>query len=237
MAKARPEVIGEEVPTAGMPAVPAEHTQVIPAGVPEPWRARHQAPGEGEYQPPEHLSQYLSAPPEIPRQPEPIWADAQQPSQVPPVTATARGGRRKLWISMAALTATLLLCGGGTISAYLLLRTADSAGSPDPATAVNRFLTTVYTQRDATAADEQVCRQAQDKAKLTDRIEQIKTYSAGYQEPVYRWEQPTVANSGEDRALVTVQLTMLTSDEKAARQQLEFTVIRRTGWKVCEVAG
>jgi hypothetical protein len=46
-----------------------------------------------------------------------------------------------------------------------------------------------------------------------------------------------VAGSGDDRALVSVQLTMSTADEKTAQQQLEFTVIHKTGWLVCEVSG
>jgi hypothetical protein len=37
--------------------------------------------------------------------------------------------------------------------------------------------------------------------------------------------------------VVSVQLTMSTGDEKTAEQDLRFTVIRKTGWLVCEVAG
>jgi flagellar basal body-associated protein FliL len=223
----------DDAPTAAMPTVPPERTQVIPVS---PWHAQHEAPGQWHTQPPEHAGWHLSAPPEVLAQPEPIWSGGpQQPWQVPP--APARAGRRgAVWVSLA-LAATLLLCGGGAASAYLLLRDADSPGSADPATAVNRFLTAVYTQQDAAAADGLVCREARDKTKLTDRVNQIKTYDAGYQDPVYRWDEPTVANSGEDRAVVSVELTMSTTDEKTAREQLEFTVIRKTGWLVCEVAG
>ena len=39
-----------------------------------------------------------------------------------------------------------------------------------------------------------------------------------------------------ERAIVSVQLTMTTGDEKTADQQLTFTVIQKTGWRVCEVA-
>lgn len=39
----------------------------------------------------------------------------------------------------------------------------------------------------------------------------------------------------DDRAIVSVQLTMTTADEKTAEQQLKFTVIQKTGWRVCEV--
>jgi len=276
----------DDAPTAAMPAVPAERTQVIPAAAPTAtvpaaalhtgtlptatlpaaavpgeaagtaangrpaangWHAQHEAPGQWLTQPPEDAGWHqappgfpLEAPAGFPRaevlgQPEPIWAGPQQPWQVPatPARASRRGG---IWISLA-LTATLMLCGGGAVSAYLLLRDADTPGSPDPATAVDRFLTAVYTQQDATAADGFVCRESRDKTKLADRVNEIKSYSAGYQDPVYRWDEPTVASSGKDRAVVSVELTMSTADEKTARQELEFTVIRKTGWLVCEVAG
>jgi flagellar basal body-associated protein FliL len=225
---------------------------VIPA-VTDPaaaaWHARHEAPGQWQHQPPEHLAWQHSPPAEFqpdparhdqPRYehppPEPIWAGPHQPWQVPPASAPPTRRRGALWVSLA-LTATLLLCGGGAVSAYFLLRDADNPGSPDPATAVNRFLTAVYTQQDATAADDLVCRESRDKSKLTDRVNEIKTYSDGYQDPVYRWDEPAVSTKADDRAVVAVQLTMSTDDEKTAEQDLRFTVIRKTGWLVCEVSG
>jgi hypothetical protein len=225
----------DDAPTATMPVVAPERTQVIP-----PWHAQHEAPGQWETRPPEHLAwQHPSPvpPTDIPTdiQAEPIWAGPQQPWQVPP-TPAPKGKRGAVWVSLA-LAATLMLCAGGATSAYFLLRDADNPGSPDPATAVNRFLTAVYTQQDASAADDLVCREARDKTKLADRVSEIKAYSDGYQDPVYHWDEPAVSNSGEDRALVSVEVTMSTGDEKTARQDLEFTVIRKTGWLVCEVAG
>jgi hypothetical protein len=221
----------DEAPTATMPAVVSslatEHTQVIPAT--SPWQAQHEAPGQWQTQPPETMGWPTE------NQPEPIWSGPQQPWQVPPAPAT-KGKRGGLWVSLA-LAATLALCAGGATSAYLLLRDADNPGSPDPATAVNRFLTAVYTQQDASAADDLVCREARDRTKLADRVNEIKAYSAGYQDPVFRWDEPAVSDSDEDRAKVSVQITMSTGDEKTAKQALDFTVIRKTGWLVCEVSG
>ncbi|MGX6603901.1 Rv0361 family membrane protein [Micromonosporaceae bacterium Da 78-11] len=251
--------------TAEQPIVAADRTEIIPLVPADPadappsawqqpaptpsWHAQHEAPGEWQTTPPEHLGwqhqpaeqhaeqhawQYPSA--EQPHA-EPIWAGPAQPAwQVPLTPAPRRRRGAALWVS-AALAATLLLCGGGAVSAYFLLRDADNPGSPDPATAVDRFLTAVYTQQDAAAADDLVCREARDQTKLSDRVDAIKTYSDGYQDPVYRWDQPAVAGKAEDRAVVSVKLTMSTSDEKTAEQELEITVIRKTGWLVCEVAG
>ncbi|GIF25235.1 hypothetical protein BJ973_007487 [Actinoplanes tereljensis] len=223
-----PGAYPDEAPTASMPVVPAEHTpdeytQVIAPAA--PWHAQHEAPGQWQTQPPENAGWHQP-------QPEPIWH-----TPPTPLPAEEKKGRRgAVWVSLA-LAATLLLCAGGAVSAYFLLRDADNPGSPDPATAVNRFLTAVYTQQDASAADDLVCREARDQTKLADRVAEIKSYSDGYTDPVYRWEEPTVSSSGEDRALVSVQLTLSTADEKTAKQDLEFTVIRKTGWLVCEVAG
>ncbi|MCU7722352.1 hypothetical protein ODJ79_01360 [Actinoplanes sp. KI2] len=209
-----------DTPTAAMPVVGPERTQVI-----APEQVRHEA-----IESPENPHwQYSVPPPEVPG--EPIWSGPPQPSPPAP-----KGKRGALWVSLA-LTATLMLCAGGAVSAYFLLRDADNPGSPDPATAVNRFLTAVYTQQDATAANNLVCRDARDQTKLTERVNEIKKYANGYQDPVFHWDEPTVSASGDDRAKVKAEVTMSTGDEKMARQDLEFTVIHKTGWLVCEVSG
>jgi hypothetical protein len=247
----------DERPTVTVPAVPPSHestqviapeavgTQIVPAPASgwqpppatSPWHAQHEAPGQWQTQPPEHLAWHHSVPAEGGPQPSPIWT-AEQPPPAPAWQAPEKRPRRRgaLWVSIA-LTATVLLCGGGATSAYLLLRDADNPGAPDPATAVDRFLTAVYTDQDAEAADNLVCREARDQQKITNRVREIKTYSAGYQDPVYRWDEPAVSDNKEDRAQVAVHITMSTTDEKTAAQDLKFTVIHKTGWLVCDVTG
>jgi hypothetical protein len=206
----------------------------------EPWHAQHELTGEWQHQPPEHLSFEHSPPAEV----EPgvqAYAPVAHPSwEVPllPMEHEPPGRRRTgLWVSMA-LVVTLLLCSGGATSAYLLLRNADSGkGAPDPATAVNRFMTAVYTQQNASAAGDLVCREARDKQKLSARVDQIKDYAAAYDGPAFRWNDPAVAGQSDEKATVSVQLTMSTEDEKQAQQQLTFTVVHKTGWLVCDVAG
>ena len=239
-------VVDDEPPTDAMAPVAAvahDRTQVIPpaepvagSAQPAPWHARHEAPGQWQTTPPEHLGRPHPPAVDVPAA-EPIWAGPQQqPWQVAPAPGRPRR-RGALWVSLA-LAGTLLLCGGGAVSAYYLLRDADNPGSPDPATAVNRFLTAVYTQQDAAAADDLVCREARDETKIADRVRDIKAYADGYQDPTFRWDDPAVADGdSEDRALVSVQVTMSTADEKTAAQDLQFTVIRKTGWLVCEVTG
>jgi flagellar basal body-associated protein FliL len=205
---------------------------LMPAPSFQPWHAQHEKPGEWQTQPPDHLAWQHSATVVAPAAPtppstEPIWAGT-------PAPARKRGG---LWVSLA-LTVILLLCGGGAISAYFLISNADTGkGAPDPATAVNRFLTAVYTDQDAKTADGLVCRQARDKDKLTSRINEIKNYVNVYEGPTFRWTDPQVGGQTKERAVVTVQLTLSTDDEKQAEQTLTFTTIHKTGWLVCDVAG
>lgn len=216
-------------PSSGWQPPPSGGWQPPPAS--GPWHAQHEAPGQWQTTPPEHLAFHHTVPSEAPP-PEPIWSGGSPVHQAP-------GGPRRrsaLWVSLA-LVGTLLLCGGGAVSAYLLLRDADNPGSPDPATAVSKFLTAVYTNQDADAADDLVCREARDQTKIANRVSDIRAYSAGYTDPVFRWEDPEVTEDGDDRARVAVELTMSTADEKMASQELEFTVIRKTGWLVCDVSG
>ena len=181
------------------------------------------------------------------QQPPPIgpWPARHELAAPPPAEAPllemeperARQHRSNLWVPLA-LVITLLLCAGSATSVYLLLRNADSGrGASDPATAVDHFMTAVYTDRDASAAADLVCREARDESKLNARVNQIKSYASAYDQPAFRWSDPAVAGQNDERALVAVQLTMSTDDEKQAQQELTFTVVHKTGWQVCDIAG
>ncbi|GAA2593658.1 hypothetical protein GCM10010435_85830 [Winogradskya consettensis] len=218
----------------------------------EPFRAKHEKPGEWHTHAPDHLAFEHSPPAEVqpgvqhdePDEAIPL-SMLPHPWEVPfdpHATETAYDDERPRrrtgrWIVLA-LVLVLLLFAGGTVSAYLLLRDADSGkGAPDPATAVDRFMTAIYTQQNATAAENLVCREARDAAELQTRVNQIRAYATEYQAPSFSWENPSVSGLSTERATVGVQLTMTTDDEKSAEQRLTFTVIRKTGWLVCDVSG
>lgn len=233
--KMQPADITAEHPVVPPELPPEPHPGMVPQVMSAtPWRARHEKPGEWQYPPPEHLAFQHSPPPGAPPPPEPIWVGPPSGAAAP-LPGDPR--RRSTMFLSVAFVATLALCGGGAVSAYYLLREADSPGSPDPATAVNRFLTAVYTQQDATAARDLVCSKSRDEGKLATRVEQISSYADGYVDPVFRWDDPAVADSDEERARVDVRVIMSTEDEKSAAQDLRFTVVRKTGWLVCEVSG
>lgn len=156
-----------------------------------------------------------------------------------PGTAEARpgGGRRRrgLLITGIVLVAVLVLCGGGGISAYLLLRDADGQGADDPKVAVTDFLRAVYTDRDAAAAEKLVCSEARDSAGIGKKVDEVKAYLKKYRDPRFTWAEPTVEDQNSDRAVVATKITMTTGDDQVAEQRLTLTVVHKTGWWVCEV--
>lgn len=145
--------------------------------------------------------------------------------------------RRGLLITSIVLAAAVLLCGGGGTAAFLTLRNAeDGQGAKEPGAAVNSFLTAVYRDRDAEKAATFVCAASRDDKKIAAKVAEVRKYTTRYQNPRFRWTAPKVDNQAGDRATVTTRVTMTTSDEKVADQDLRFTVVRKTGWWVCEVA-
>ncbi|MBB5110307.1 hypothetical protein ACLQ2Y_27825 [Micromonospora echinospora] len=144
--------------------------------------------------------------------------------------------RSALLIASLVLAAAVLLCGGGGTAAFLVLRdTEDGQGAKEPQVAVDGFLKAVYQERDAEKAATFVCSAARDDEKIIAKVAEVQKYAGQYQNPRFRWSNPTVDNQTGDRATVSARVTMTTADEKVAEQSLRFTVVRKTGWWVCEV--
>ncbi|WP_341717987.1 hypothetical protein QQG74_30015 [Micromonospora sp. FIMYZ51] len=156
----------------------------------------------------------------------------------PPYQSNSVPARRRGPLTASlALAVVLLLCAGGGVAAFLTLRNAESGeGAADPSVAVDNFLTAVYQERDVAKAARMVCSAARDQAQIRTKVTEIETYVSTHQNPRFRWDTPTVDNETGDRATVTTTVTVTTADEKIADQNLRFTVIRRSGWWVCEVS-
>ncbi|QGN46407.1 hypothetical protein ACN26Y_08995 [Micromonospora sp. WMMD558] len=177
-----------------------------------------------------------AATPSVPRQ---------DPSAIPPPPAgyppyegpEAPRRKRGVVVASIALAVILVLCAGGGVAAFLALRTAETGeGAKEPTAAVEEFLNAVYKDRDAGRAAALVCSASRDDEKIAAKVAEVERYAAEYQNPRFRWSAPRVDNQTGDRATVTTKVTMTTTDEKFADLPLRFTVVKKTGWWVCEVA-
>ena len=202
----------------GFPAAPGYPTGQQPPGYPTDQQPGYPPHGPGMEYPPGAYPQ--------PGQPGPG-----QPFGAPPPKK-----RRGLLIAAISLVVVLLLCGGGAISAFLLLRDAEEGeGAPEPVAAAEAFLRAVYSDRDADKAASLVCSESRDQADIDRKVAEVEEYATTYQTPRFRWETPTIDEQNEERAIVSTKLIMTTGDEKVSEQQLRLTVVKKTGWWVCEV--
>ncbi|MBE1486466.1 hypothetical protein H4W31_002104 [Plantactinospora soyae] len=176
---------------------------------------------------------------------QPGWPPAGQfpPGTLPVPPGTVPAGpvavpkkRRGLLFAAIALAATLLLCVGGGVSAYLLLRNADRGeGAAEPAAAVEGFLEAVYTHRDPGRVASLTCPAARDEDKIAAKVEELADQLKAYDTPRFRWTEPRVDEQDAERALVSTTLTMATGDERTIDQRLGFIVVEENGWWVCDV--
>ncbi|MCZ7426809.1 hypothetical protein O7607_13830 [Micromonospora sp. WMMA1949] len=166
----------------------------------------------------------------VPPGPAPAAGPQAYPSDTPPRKRPA------VLIASLVLAAAVLLCGGGGTAAFLALRDSeDGQGAKEPQVAVDGFLKAVYQERDPGKAATFVCSASRDDEKIATKVAEVQKYVTQYQNPRFRWPTPTVDNQTGDRATVSARVTMTTADEKVAEQALRFTVVRKTGWWVCEV--
>lgn len=184
--------------------------------------------------------------PDHPTAPAAPAAPAPNPSAYPaPATpyppnqqSPAPRRRRGFLIASIALAVTLMLCIGGGVAAFLVLRpTEEGPGAEEPRVAVEEFLTAVYKDRDAAQASSLVCSAARDQDKISAKVTEVEKYVADYEKPHFQWNPPNIDEETEDRAVLTTTVIMSTADEQAAELPLRLTVIKTTGWRVCEVAG
>ncbi|MCX4469576.1 hypothetical protein OOK41_04565 [Micromonospora sp. NBC_01655] len=224
-------------PPAGGPAAPT------PPGVdpgPPSTAAPPGAPAPGPFGPPAGPGPFGGpAQPAAPGGPvNPVAGAFPPPPGYPPYPApVAPKKRRGVLIASIVAALALLLCGGGGAAAFLTLRNVESGeGAKEPAEAVAAFLTAVYQEQDAKKAAGHVCAASRDDKKIAAKVTEVRGYAEQYKSPRFSWPSPKVDNQTGDRATVSAKVTMTTSDEKVADQDLRFTVVRKTGWWVCEIA-
>ncbi len=204
-----------------------------------PYGDQPQPPGQPSWPPPAQPATWPPpaaptepvplADPTPPTQPVPAPPESTQPTQPPPRK------RRGVLVTAIVLGAALLLCAGGGTAAWLLLRNADGTGAQSPTVAVNDFLVAVYSEGDVSKATGLVCREARKRADIQRKVDQLKEYGKQHKEPRFSWSDPKVSDAQADRATVDVTVRVTTSDERIAQESLHITVVRKTGWFVCEV--
>ncbi|RGC70884.1 hypothetical protein C5N14_00085 [Micromonospora sp. MW-13] len=198
------------------------------------------APAPGPFGPPAGPGPFGGpAQPAAPGGPvNPVAGAFPPPPGYPPYPApVAPKKRRGVLIASIVAALALLLCGGGGAAAFLTLRNVESGeGAKEPAEAVAAFLTAVYQEQDAKKAAGHVCAASRDDKKIAAKVTEVRGYAEQYKSPRFSWPSPKVDNQTGDRATVSAKVTMTTSDEKVADQDLRFTVVRKTGWWVCEIA-
>jgi hypothetical protein len=139
-------------------------------------------------------------------------------------------------ITAIVLAAVLVLCGGGGVAAYLLLRQVETGeGAAEPVAAVVSFLDAVYVDQNAPAAAAMVCGEARDLGAIQEKVDEIRRYGQTYANTRYKWDPPKVEQQDAEKAVVSTRLSVLTGDDRSAEEQLRFTVVHKTGWWVCDV--
>jgi hypothetical protein len=150
----------------------------------------------------------------------------------PAAMAAPTGGRRRgLLIGLVVLV--LVLIGGGATT-FLLTRDT-SKGQATPTAAVAGFFDAVYTDHNVTEASKYVCADSRDAGKLTAKINQLKKQDDAYENPRYSWSTPKAQQNGPDEAILTTTVTVATSNEQKASQNLRVVATRHNGWWVCEI--
>nr|BFE63767.1 hypothetical protein GCM10020063_082930 [Dactylosporangium thailandense] len=143
--------------------------------------------------------------------------------------------KRGLMITLIILGVVIVLCGGGGAAAYFVVQNNQGTGAPTASEAVNSFLTAVYKNKSVDDALKYVCSSSRDKAKLTARIQEIRTYDGSLSSPTYTWPAPTVEKQSSDEATLTTTVKVTTSDEKVAETKYRYIASHGKGWFVCEI--
>jgi flagellar basal body-associated protein FliL len=212
----------------------------------DPQDPRHQQPPPGPFAPPTSgVPQPTSGvpgyqpPPGQPGYPPPpgYAAQADYPTGFPAGYPTPEPPRRHrgLLITSIVLGVVLLLCGGGGTTAYFLIKNIGNQGKASPSAAVDGFLTAVFRDHDVEKANKFVCSDSRDKAALSRKIDELRSYEQKYKSPQYSWTTPTVQSRKGSTATLTVPLKITTADDRVAEMKLKFVTVDDSGWWVCEV--
>lgn len=202
-------------------------------------------PPTGPFAPP--TGQFAPPTGQFPTGPMAPTSGIPQPGMAPPLSGPPAMGypgypqpapvkkKRGLMWTLIILGVVIVLCGGGGAAAFFVVKNNEGTGAPTASEAVNSFLTAVYKNKSTDDALKYVCSSARNKAKLTARIQEIRTYDAALSSPTYTWPAPTVEKQNSDEATLTTTVKVTTSDEKVAETKYRYIASHGKGWFVCEI--
>ncbi len=149
--------------------------------------------------------------------------------------AAPKKKHKGLIITAVVLGVLLVLCLAGAAGAFFLLNTSEGKGEDTPRAAAQGFLTAIYKDGAADAAEKLVCKEARDSQEIADKVKQIKDQGAKLKSPSYAWDSIKITNETETAADTTVVVRLSTADEKVSEQTLKLMLVKRDGWFVCDV--
>src|SRR4029079_12591035 len=140
-----------------------------------------------------------------------------------------------LIITAIVLGVLLVLRLGGAAGAFFLLSNNEGKGEDTAKGAAQEFLTAIYKDGNATAAEKLVCKEARDSKEISNKVKQIKDQGAKLKSPSYTWDSIKISNETDKSADTTVVVKLSTSDEKLSEQTLKLLLVKRDAWFVCDV--
>ena len=133
----------------------------------------------------------------------------------------------------------ILGLGGGALALVVVLVVvaviafSGGGGAASPTEAVDKYLTAVFKDKDASAARDYVCA-AQQNSENTDPEKIQGEFKSGGSSISVTWSTPTEVSKTGDKAKVSTNMTMTLNGDS---QPLKSTwdVVDESGWKICDV--
>jgi hypothetical protein len=195
-------------PASGQPyGQPSGAPYGQPSGAPDPYGQPAQAYGQPGYGQPGQPG-YGGMPP-VPQQPK--------KSKLPIILGAGGGGLALIII----LIIVLVVAFGG------------SGGASDPATAVQKYLTAVFKDKDASTAKAMLCEKEQHTTDA-DPEEVQKQFRSGSTQVSVDWTTPTESSRSGDNAEVKNDLK-LSYNGRSTTLPVTWKVVDESGWKVCDL--
>ncbi|MGR6322562.1 hypothetical protein Q2K19_12780 [Micromonospora soli] len=170
-----------------------------------------------------------------------VPAQRTPPEQLaPPAPAPApERPRRRLRTVLAIVAGVLaLLCGSGAVIGFVLYDRATAPDRSAPDVVVDNYLRALLVDRDDTKAEEFACGDGGDLSAVHGLRDELEQREANFDVVVrVSWGPLAQVKTGDGKESVTTTLTIASSangqTRSSRREDWQFEVIDRDGWRVC----